>query len=317
MTWWRDRAARSGGLLLAALLITALAAPLLAPYDPRAQDRERFHEPPSLPGGNCTLEWMAKDGFGRPHVFGFRGCSVYLFGTDAIGRDVFSRIVWGARWTVATALFGVLLSMAFGTLVGAVAGFLGGTCDRALMRLTELFMALPALYLVLAVRGLFPDHLETGPAYFMLVFTLAAVSWCGVARLVRAQVLVLRERDFVLSARAAGASRRRLLFRHVLPNAFPFLLLQAGLVLPQFVLGEAALSFLGLGLQEPEPSWGNMLAAVSSNYTAMTSYWWTLAAPAGALTLVVLGANLWIEGVRQSYFSESGWASKQRRQRAS
>jgi len=317
LSWWKDRAACAGAVALVLLTGVAAAAPTLAPYSARAQDRSAFFRPPALPGADCSFRWLVRDGAGRLHLFGFSSCQVYLLGTDGVGRDVFSRLLLGTRWSVATALVGVLLAVGFGTLVGATAGFRGGALDRILMRGTEVFMALPALYLVLAFRGLFPDALEPAQAFFMLVASLAAVGWCGVARIVRAQVLALREREFVASAAAAGAGDPRLLFRHILPNALPFIWLQAGLTLPYFVVGEAALSFLGLGLPEPEPSWGNMLAGVAASYSAMTTYWWTLLAPAGALTLAVLASNLWIEGVRRTYFPTSGPASKQRRQRAS
>ena len=178
-------------------------------------------------------------------------------------------------------------------------------------------MALPALYLILAIRNVFPDDLAQGWTALILVGSLALVGWCGVSRLVRGHVLSLRERDFATSAVAAGAGQGRLFFRHILPNTLPLLLLQVGLTLPYFLLGEATLSFLGLGVQEPHASWGNMLAFAASNYASLTRYWWTLAVPGGALTLAVLGANLWVEGLRKAQLSVAGPGSKQRLQRAS
>jgi peptide/nickel transport system permease protein len=317
VSWWNDHRARAGAIALALLALVAVVAPTIAPYSSRAQDRAAFLQPPELPRESCSLRWFVRDDGGRFHLFGFGACRVYLMGTDGVGRDVFSRLLLGARWSMAIAVLGVVLAVGFGTLVGATAGFHGGRVDRILMRATEVFMALPALYLVLGFRGLFPDALEPTQAFVMLVVSLAAVGWCGVARTVRAQVLALREREFVVSAAAAGAGGSRLLVRHILPNALPFIWLQAGLALPHFVVGEAALSFLGLGMPEPEPSWGNMLAGVAASYSAMTTYWWTLLAPASALTVAVLAANLWIEGMRRAYFPPSGPASKQRRQRAS
>jgi peptide/nickel transport system permease protein len=203
---------------------------------------------------------------------------------------------------------------------------MGGLTDRWLMRLTELVMALPALYLVLAVRKLFPDDLTVGQASLILVGSLAAVGWCSVSRLLRGRVLTLREEDYVSSAVALGATRTRLLLRHILPNAMPFILLQVGITIPYFLLGEATLSFLGLGVPEPASSWGKMLSDAANNYTVMTTYWWTLMVPAAALTMAVLAANLWVEGLRRTYLdlgedssgsSTMGWGSKQRRQRAS
>ncbi len=188
-------------------------------------------------------------------------------------------------------------------------------------------MALPALYLVLALRIIFPDDISPAQSAFIIGTSLAAVGWCTVSRLLRSRVLSLRESDYVSAAFAAGATGGRVLFRHILPNATPFILLQAGIALPYFLLGEATLSYLGIGIPEPEPSWGNMLAEAAHNYTSMMTYWWTLLVPAGALFLAVLAANLWTEGLRRTYFglgnaelegsTVAGWGSKQRQQRAS
>jgi peptide/nickel transport system permease protein len=247
-------------------------------------------------------------------------------GTDVLGRDVFSRILYATRWSAFAATLGVSAVVLLGTVLGAVSGFFGGFCDRLLMRFTELVMSLPAIYLILAVRNLFPDSLSLGQTTVIVVGSLAAVGWCGVSRLVRSHVLSLREQDFVCSAVAAGATRLRILFRHILPNLLPFVLLQVGLTLPYFLLGEATLSFLGLGVQEPEASWGNMLATAAGSYTLMTTSWWILAAPGAALTAAVFGANLWLEGLRRCYLGVlpgdsgsfgSGWGSKQRRHLAS
>ncbi len=307
--------------------VAGMSAPLLAPYEPRAQDRASFHRPPMLPGEDCHLTWWPAGEGGNRRLFGFEDCRVYLLGTDALGRDILSRSLYGARWSVATAMLGVVFSTFLGTLVGAFAGFMGGWWDRALMRMTELVMALPALYLVLALRILFPDDISAAQSAFIIGSSLAAVGWCTVSRLLRSRVLSLRESDYVSAAFAAGATGGRVLFRHILPNAMPFILLQAGVALPYFLLGEATLSYLGIGIPEPEPSWGNMLAEAAHNYTSMMTYWWTLLVPAGALFLAVLAANLWTEGLRRSYFglgsvelegsTVGGWGSKQRRQRAS
>ena len=327
MRWWKDAAGRWGAALLLLMLVVGVAAPFLAPYDPRRQDRSSFYHPPSLPSEECQTKWLPVDDTGRRHLFGFDGCRVYLLGTDALGRDLLSRSLYGARWSVSTAALGVTFAVAFGTLVGAMAGFMGGLTDRFLMRLAELTMALPALYLVLAVRKLFPDDLTPGQASLIMVGSLAAVGWCSVSRLLRGRVLSLREQDYVSSAVALGATRARLLFRHILPNAVPFILLQVGITLPYFLLGEATLSYLGLGVPEPASSWGKMLSDAANNYTAMTTYWWTLMVPSVALTLAVLAANLWVEGLRRTYLgsegalasSSAGWGrgSKHRRQRAS
>lgn len=191
-----------------------------------------------------------------------------------------------------------------GTLLGAISGLFGGLTDRLLMRGAELFMTLPALYLMIALRNLFPDALSSFQSGGIVVLTLAIVGWSAIARLVRAQVLSLRERDFVTAARAAGATRFRLLLTHILPALRAFVLLQVGLLLPYFLLGEVTLSFLGLGLPEPMPSWGNMMAAAASSAGVLGAHWWEWLFPGVSLTLAVLGANLVVDGMRRRYFSE-------------
>ena len=207
MSWWSDNSARTGAVLLFVIAVVGVGAPFLAPYDPRAQDRASFHRPPALPADGCHVKWWTFDASGTRHLFGAEGCHIHLLGTDRLGRDVLSRVLYGARWSILAAALGVVAVVSFGTLMGATSGFFGGWSDRLLMRFTELVMALPALYLVLAVRNLFPDSLSLGQSTVILVGSLAAVGWCGVSRMIRGQILSLRERDFVSSAVAAGATR--------------------------------------------------------------------------------------------------------------
>jgi peptide/nickel transport system permease protein len=276
---------RLGGVLVALLVAAALVGPSVLPYSPTEQDRGWIHESPSL---------------GR--TGGVHG--EHLLGTDGLGRDVLTRAVYGARYSVLTAIAGVVVTGFLGTLLGAVSGFFGGLTDRLLMRGAELFMTLPALYLMIALRNVFPDSISPVQSGVIVVATLAIVGWSAVARLIRAQVLSLREQDFVTAARAAGATRLRLLLSHVLPALRPFVLLQMGLLLPYFLLGEVTLSFLGLGLPEPMPSWGNMMAAAASSAGVLGAYWWEWLAPGALLTLAVLGANLIADGLRRRYVSE-------------
>jgi peptide/nickel transport system permease protein len=271
---------RSGLVLLALLGALALVGPIAAPHAPLAQDRENVNRPPSLTG--------------------------HLLGTDGLGRDVLSRTLSASRYTLSTALAGVTLTLFLGTLAGVAAGLLGGLWDRLLMRTSELFMALPALYLILGLRNLFPDALTPFESGFIVVISLSAVGWTGIARLVRGEVLSLREREYVLAARAAGATRLRLMRVHVLGALRPFLLLQLGLHLPYFLLGEVTLSFLGLGLQEPSPSFGNMLAGAVASASLLGRHWWTWVVPAVPLTLAVLGSNLLLEALRERYAVELG-----------
>jgi peptide/nickel transport system permease protein len=310
---------RAGALLLFLLGLAALLGPLVVQNAPLAQDRTHLNQPPGL---------------SRPG-----GASRHVLGTDSLGRDVLSRTLSGARFTLLTALAGVVVTVGLGTVLGIAAGLLGGLWDRLILRTSELFMTLPALYLVLALRNLFRDALDPLESGAIILVSLTAVGWTGVARLVRGQVVSIRETDYVAAARAAGATRLRVMAVHVLPALGPFLLLQLGISFPYFLLGEVTLSFLGLGLSEPAPSLGNLLAASVAGAGLLSRHWWIWLAPASVLTLAVLGTNLVLEGVRERYGLDSGppersarvswattmsrflssspWGSKHLRQRAS
>jgi peptide/nickel transport system permease protein len=277
---------KTGGAILTSLLVLALLGPSLARYRPLYQDRDRVAASPTLRSES--------------------GAPAHILGTDELGRDVLSRSLAATRYTFVTAVSGVVLTLAVGSLLGALAGLLGGLCDRLVMRTTELFMSLPALYLILGLRNLFPDTLSPFEAGVIVVGSLATVGWSGVARLVRGQVLAIREQDYIVAATAAGASRVELLRRHVLRVLSPYLLLQLGLYLPYFFLAEVTLSFLGLGLSEPEPSLGNMLQAAAASSSLLSSRWWTWLPPAVLLTLSVLGSNLLLEGIRSRYHRDVG-----------
>ena len=271
---------RAGGAILTLLALVSLLGPELLSQSPFAQDRESIFERPSL--------------------------DAHVLGTDGLGRDVLSRTLHAARLTLLTAAAGVVLAVLLGSAAGALAGLLGGFWDRLVMRSTELVMALPALYLILGLRNLFPDSIGAFEAGLIVVVSLASVGWSGVARLVRGQVLSIREEAYIAAARAAGASRFRLLGVHILGRLRPFLLLQLGLHIPYFLLGEVTLSFLGLGLAEPAPSFGNMLASAGANASFLGSRWWTWVPPAFLLTLAVLGSNVWIEALRARYIANFG-----------
>jgi peptide/nickel transport system permease protein len=212
---------------------------------------------------------------------------VFLLGTDAYGRDVFSRLLYGGRVSLFTGLLAAFLSLALGLALGTAAGFYGGWLDRLLMRGGELMMALPWLYLLLAVRAFLPLHITTVQAFFLLVVIIGGVGWVRPARLIRGVVLSARERGFVLAARGFGASNAYLIRRHILPLTLGVVLTQATVLIPQYILAEVALSFLGLGVGEPVPSWGNMLAE-AQQYHALVEHWWMLA-PGLAIIPVLLG----------------------------
>lgn len=210
---------------------------------------------------------------GRLHLFGGESVRTCLLGTDAYGRDQLSRFLYGSGISLLAGFLGALLTLLIGTFVGSVAGYFGGLTDDVLMRFAELFLALPWLYLLFALRAFLP--LGVGPlsAFFLIIGVIGAVGWARPGRLIRGVVLSAKERDFVRAARGFGATDRYLLWRHILPETKSVILTQAAILIPQFVLVEMTLSFLGLGIPEPVPSWGNLLSNLQQ-YSVLVSYWW-------------------------------------------
>jgi len=231
------------------------------------------------------------------HLLGADGeAPVFLFGTDNFGRDQFSRFLYGGRISLLAGLLAALISLTVGGVLGGLSGFYGKWPDSVIMRIAELFLTLPWLYLLFAVRAFLPLAISPQQAFLLLVLVIGSIGWAKPARLVRGLVLSVRERPFVLAARGFGASDIYLLRRHILPEAYSVLLTQAAILVPQFILAEVTLSFLGLGVAEPAPSWGNLLSNLQK-VNVLTSYWW-MAIPALALIPVFLGYHWLAEGLQ-------------------
>jgi peptide/nickel transport system permease protein len=277
-------------VLLALLHAAVLFAGFLAPYDYDEQHRDFSYVAPSLaargPDGadaGCRVEW-----FRGGRLFGARPpCGIFLLGTDAFGRDVFSRVLYGGRVSILAGLVATLLALGLGTAAGAVAGYYGGWAETILMRGGELLLALPWLYLLLAVRAVLPLHIATTQAFLLVVGIIGSVGWVRPARLIRSVAVSTRERGYVQAARGFGASGPYVIRRHILPETLGVVLTQATILIPQFILAEVTLSFLGLGISEPVPSWGNMLAE-ARRYFALVSHSWMLA-PGILLIPLLLG----------------------------
>jgi peptide/nickel transport system permease protein len=251
----------TGAGLLAGFLLLALAAPLIAPFDPILQDPQARLQPPSFP---------------------------HLLGTDNFGRDILSRIVWGARVDLQIATLGVVFPFLIGTLVGAVAGYFGGMVDNLFMRFVDIILAFPFLVLLLAILAIL------GPGLNSFYIAMALVGWVSYARLIRAQILVLKNTDYAIAAVSLGFSRPRIMFHHLLPNALAgslvFAMSDAALVL----LNGAAISYLGLGVQPPVAEWGVMVAEGRS---FITTAWWMTLFPGAAIVALAFAFSLLGDGL--------------------
>jgi len=310
---------RAGIAILAWVALVAVLAPALTPNRPGFRFPDRAYAPPMpIRVIDADGRWRAPfvypirlaDRLERrfeedrtspvPIAWFWRGVVAQLseerqgpwlpLGADGSGRDVFARLVYGARLSLAVALAATLGAMLIGTLVGGIAGAAGGLVDEALMRLSDFVIVLPAMYVVLSLRAALPLVLPPARVFALVAGILALVGWPIVARGVRAIVASERERDYAQAAIALGAGRARLLLRHLLPAARGFLAAQAALLVAAFILAEATLSYVGLGFPDPSVSWGVMLQE-ASNVSAMADAPWTLA-PAAGIFLLVLGVNL-------------------------
>jgi peptide/nickel transport system permease protein len=224
---------------------------------------------------------------GQRHFFGAENTGIYLLGTDAYGRDQLSRLLFGGQVSLLAGLLGAGITLLIGLCIGAAAGYYGRWTDSLLMRLAELFLALPWLYLLFAIRAFLPLAVSPLMAFFLIIAVIGMVGWARPARLVRGVVLSAKERNFVRAARGFGATNGYLLRRHILPETSSVLLTQAAILIPQYVLAEMTLSFLGLGVPEPVPSWGNLLSSLQQ-YSVLVSYWW-MYLPALAMAPFFLG----------------------------
>ena len=234
------------------------------------------------------------------HLFGLESKDgrIFLLGTDQFGRDVFSRLLFGARISLSIGLVGILISFSFGMLAGGISGYFGGKVDTIIMRFTELIMSIPALYLIISIRAAFPDTMSSVNMYLIIVIILAFIGWAGMSRIIRGMVLSIKENDYVTAARALGLGHMRIIIRHILPNTLSFVIVAATISIPFYILGEVALSYLGVGIMEPSASWGNMLKQAQS-VRVLTSFPWILA-PGYVIFMTVLAFNFLGDGLRDA-----------------
>jgi peptide/nickel transport system permease protein len=260
----KNKLAVIGLIFISIIFIIALLAPFIVPYDPYRINVYKVLEAPS-----------------KEHIFG----------TDELGRDVFSRVIYGARVSLKVGIIAMGIAIITGTLLGSIAGYYGGFIDAFIMRIVDVMLSFPTLFLILAIVAV----LE--PNIYIIMVVIGLTGWMDVARLVRAEVLSLKEREFVLASKAMGVSSRRIIFRHILPNAVYPIIVAATFAMGGAILIESGLSFLGLGIQPPEPSWGGIL---STGKDYITVAWWMSFFPGIAIFLSVLSFNLLGEALRDA-----------------
>ncbi len=260
----QNKLAVAGGIIVLILFIIAILAPIISPYDPNEIDRKEILEPPSIG---------------------------HLLGTDDLGRDVLSRMIYGSWISLSVGFVAVGIATFIGMILGALSGYYSGWIDRIIMRFIDIMLSIPTFFLILAVIAFI------GPSIWNIMIVIGVTSWMGVARLVRAEFLSLKEREYVLAAKAIGASNFRIIFRHIMVNSLAPVLVSAVLGVAAAVLVESALSFLGIGVQPPTPSWGNILTLGKDNIEIA---WWLSVFPGLAILITVLGYNLLGEGIRDS-----------------
>lgn len=265
--WKRFRGnnfAMAGAAVVLFLFVVSVCAAFITPYDPDSLDLYQVLMPPSAD---------------------------HWFGTDDLGRDVLTRMIYGAQISLKVGFVSVGIAVFIGTLVGLIAGFYGGWVDNLLMRFVDIMLCFPTFFLILAIIAL------VGQSIWYIMAVIGLTGWMGVARLVRAELLTLRERDYVMAARALGASDLRIIFRHILPNALSPVLISATLGVAAAILTESALSFLGIGVPPPTPSWGNILTS-GKDYIEFA--WWLTLFPGLAIMITVLAYYLVGEGIRDA-----------------
>lgn len=237
---------------------------------------------------------------GNLHLFGTVGeGQINLLGTDEQARDQFSRLIYGSRVSLSIGLVGILISFPLGMLVGGISGYFGGLVDSSLMRFVEVLMTIPTLYLLVTLAAILPPGLTSSQRFLLIVLITSFVSWAGLARVIRGQVLSLKEREFVQAARAMGGRSLYIIVRHVLPQTATYIITAATLTIPSFIVAEAVLSLLGLGIQQPDASWGNMLS-LATNASILVLQPWLVWSPALLIVLTVLAFNLLGDGLRDA-----------------
>ena len=296
----RRRIAMVGGAVLIVLYLVALFAGFVAPYHYERMGRDRYFHPPIWPklsGLRLVVpryEQLPGDFVYREVPNDTQPVHFFIHGDK---YQLFSQI------SLSIGVVGIFLSFTFGLIIGGVSGYFAGATDTVIMRFCELIMSIPALYLIISLRATFPPDMSSSQIYAMIIIILSCIGWAGMARVIRGMTLSLREQQFVLAARALGQSHLKIIVRHILPNTLSYVIVAATLSVPYYILGEVVLSFLGVGIQEPQASWGNMLTA-AEDVEYLRNYPWLLA-PSAAIFITVLAFNFLGDGLRDAADTKS------------
>ena len=331
----RHKIALVSAVVIITLYLLVIFAGFLGPYRPNQTFKEHFFHPPTkihlLDEGGLTLPYVyqtKKVGWGEfkelktdkyPLKFFYQGpeykfwgliptqlhlvgvekpAHLFLLGTDNYGRDLLTRLLYGGRVSMFLGFAGIIITSCAGLLVGGIAGYYGGWIDNLLMRGVEVILSIPSFYLLLALAAVLPVEMSSTLRFFLIIIILSFIGWAGMARVIRGMVLSIKEEDYITAAKAIGANDFRIIVKHILPRTSTYVIVRATLAIPGYIIMESALSFIGLGIQQPEASWGNMLSAAQS-VTKMTSFPWLLM-PGVLIFVVVLSFNLLGDGLRDA-----------------
>lgn len=321
-----DKFAKAAFIVLAILYLIILFADFIAPYSNTYSNREMSYSPPSkiytidecgklsLPytynyvreyepvlmqtvfkQDRCKKYYIKL--FTKGHLFGVEdGGQIHLLGTDINGRDVFSRLLFGGRISMTVGFLSLLIVFPIGLLYGGISGYFGGVLDNLMMRFAEAIMAIPSFYLLIILAAILPSGMTSVQRFALIVVILALIGWAGFARVVRGMVLSIKNEDFVLAEKTIGASDWRIILKHILPQTTSYVIIAMTLSVPSYILAESGLSFLGLGIQQPDASWGNMLKEAQEFTNILYRPW--LLAPGGLIFIAVLAFNVLGDAVR-------------------
>ena len=320
----QDKISKLSLVILIVLYLFIILCDFIAPYNPNSRDPKASYLPPSMiyifDGEKLSLPFIYKTTYtfdettftkkiiedkskkyylrffvrrdSNIHLFGTNGEQrLYLFGTDRNGRDILSRILHGGRPSLTIGFVGLLIVFPLGLLYGGISGYFGGAIDNLMMRVAEALMSLPYFYLIVVLASVLPANISNSQRFLLITVILSFVSWAGLSRVIRGQVLSLKEEEYILAAKAIGINDLKIIIKHIIPQTTSYIIVAATLSIPGFIIGESALSFLGLGITQPDPSWGNILAE-GKELSNMLVRPWILLLPAACIFISVLCFNL-------------------------